>query len=127
MKRSIALAALRGSLKRSCPHKVEASFDSQVVRLLSAGLPPALLRDLAEVLLGQFCKRSETGSLKDRPAKIAVVPYVHRVSHMLKRVAGRAGVGVVFSAPKKLGGLCRRVNINERRGTFCEKGQTKPM
>lgn len=44
--------------------------------------------------------------------KTAVIPYIHRLSHGLKNVAGRFGVRVLFSAPNKLGKLC---NMVERR------------
>lgn len=61
------------------------------------------------------------------------VPYVHEVSHKLKKAAGRAEVSVVFSAPKKLNVLYRKVYRDEppkRRGekkhltpiTSCIKG-----
>ena len=37
------------------------------------------------------------------------VPYVHKLAHNLKKVASRHGVPLVFSAPRKLGGLCSQI------------------
>lgn len=42
--------------------------------------------------------------------KTAVIAYIRGVTHRLKRVLGRAGVRLVFSAPNKLGKMCARVN-----------------
>uniref|UniRef100_A0A224YZU3 Tick transposon n=1 Tax=Rhipicephalus zambeziensis TaxID=60191 RepID=A0A224YZU3_9ACAR len=36
----------------------------------------------------------------------SIIPYVHQLSHNLKKVAIRANIRVVFSVPDKLGKLC---------------------
>lgn len=99
VKRSIALAALRSSLNRSCPHEVQVSLESQVMRLSLASFLAALLSDVAEAIvrefvrvivrtlsLGKLSKDNRDGLVKDTSAKNAVVPYVHRVSNKLKKV-----------------------------------------
>ena len=61
---------------------------------------------------------------KDEPiSKISVIPYVHGVSHKLKKVAENYGVKVVFSAHNKIGKVCAKVkkmfDCNERTKKEC--------
>lgn len=54
--------------------------------------------------------------------KVAVIPYIHSLSHGLKNVTNRYDIEVVFSAPKKLKRVCARA---EKKGqktewTLCE-------
>ncbi|XP_064456860.1 uncharacterized protein LOC135367486 [Ornithodoros turicata] len=121
VKRSIALSAMENAVKRSCPNQVQRSLLSQVLRLKTAGFPVQLIRGLAEVLLGKLHKKHEEAPRHDRSSRIAAIPYIHAVSHNIKKVAQRAGVSVVFTAPNKLGGLCRRVNSEEAAGSGCNK------
>ncbi|XP_064456861.1 uncharacterized protein LOC135367487 [Ornithodoros turicata] len=120
VKRSIALSAMENAVKRSCPHQVQRSLLSQVLRLKTAGFPVQLIRGLAEVLLRKLHKKHEEAPRHDRSSRIAAIPYIHAVSHNIKKVAQRAGVSLVFTAPNKLGGLCRRVN-SEAAGSGCNK------
>ena len=46
---------------------------------------------------------------------------MHKVAHHLKKVADRHGIQVVFSAPRKLAGLCPRVCGNGQRRSGCGK------
>lgn len=39
---------------------------------------------------------------------VTVVPYLHGISHNVEKVGSRVGVEVVFSAPNKLAGFCRK-------------------
>ncbi|XP_049528721.1 LOW QUALITY PROTEIN: uncharacterized protein LOC125947615 [Dermacentor silvarum] len=109
VKRGIINVCLVNALRRSCPHSMQISFDAQVDRLLSAGYTKALISAVAEKL----CKQIKLGENNRAPRppvekkKLAVLPYIHDVSHKLKRVGQRAGVAVVFSAPEKLSKLCR--------------------
>lgn len=124
VKRGIATACMKAALSRSCDHQVDESFLSQVARLKLAGFPATLLANIAESLLaGLKNKRSvaiqsETNSQQ----KVAVIPYVHKVAHNLKKVVGRAGVKLLFSAQNKLGSLCQKVN---REGRKKKRGCTK--
>lgn len=52
---------------------------------------------------------------------MAVLPYVHRLSHTLKKIAGRFGTLVVFAAPSKSSALCPRVNNKPHKGEACSK------
>lgn len=54
-----------------------------------------------------------------------VLPYVHRVSHSLKKVAGKYGVPIVLSAPKTLSVLCSR--IREKKTAPCDKRYVRPL
>lgn len=47
------------------------------------------------------------------------MPYLHRMSHDVKKVAKRHGVNIVFSAPRKLSGLCSRVEQGDKRKAQC--------
>lgn len=65
----------------------------------------------------------KTHSKERERVKPEVVPYVHRVSHNLKKVATRYGIPVVFSAPNKLAQLCPRITREGPRG--CQKQHAK--
>ncbi|XP_064479317.1 uncharacterized protein LOC135392540 [Ornithodoros turicata] len=127
VKRSIALSAMENAVKRSCTHQVQRSLLPQVLRLKTAGFPVQLIRGLAEVLLGKLHKKHEEAPRHDRSSSIAAIPYIHAVSHNIKKVAQRAGVSVVFTAPNKLGGLCRHVNSEEAAASVCNKKHIRPF
>lgn len=48
-----------------------------------------------------------------------VMPYIHRVSHNMKKVANRFGVRTVFTAPCKLAKVCAL--MHKKRATTCKK------
>uniref|UniRef100_A0A224ZA17 Tick transposon n=1 Tax=Rhipicephalus zambeziensis TaxID=60191 RepID=A0A224ZA17_9ACAR len=108
VKRDIAFMRLEGALAKSCPHRMQESFDNQVSWLYSACI---LTRALCQWLNTCFKKskgkrRSVNGSKK----KPVVFPYAHKVAHNLKKVANRYKVPVVFPAPRKLSGMCPRIS-----------------
>lgn len=108
VKRSIASSCLQAALAKSCPHTLQESFEKQIDRLSSAGFPATVLLAVAEKLL----RKVKTGPQqpRDRPnRRPQVIPYLHKVSHNLKKIAGRYDVPVVFSAPCKMLQLCPRV------------------
>lgn len=45
-----------------------------------------------------------------RRGRINIIPYVHKVSHGLKKIGQKAGIRTVFSAPNKIGRVCNVVN-----------------
>ena len=47
--------------------------------------------------------------------KVTVLPYMHKISHGLKKIAEKRGTKVVFSAPLKLKGLCKKVNSEKEK------------
>ncbi|KAH7946945.1 hypothetical protein HPB52_006203 [Rhipicephalus sanguineus] len=115
---------MRNALFRSCAHLVQPSFSNQIERLLAAGFPRQLLVSLAEVLLTEVQGR-RTREEREPNRNVAVIPCV---SHRVKKAAGRAGgVRVVFSAPFKLGGMCRHVNKREGSRASSSKWHAKPF
>lgn len=107
VKRGIALSTMRNALERSCPHGVQDSFEDEIARLIDAGFSCELLSALAETLMNN-AHHAQGG--KGAPS-IAVMPYVHSVSHRIRKAGGRVGVRVVFySVPGKLSVMCGRVN-----------------
>lgn len=111
VKRGIATSALRNALIRSCSHQMGVSFSAQAERLTRAGFPEHLLFNVCETLLKEIRNQNPAKERQEIDRKkLTVIPYVHGVSHRLKKAAARAGVTAVFSAPNKLSGLCARVN-----------------
>lgn len=126
VKRAVATSALKNSLSRSCEHTVEISFHTQIQRLRSAGYPEQLLHSVANRIMGDLRNTATKKVPQDEHKKRAVIPYVHGVSHNLKKIVGRSGVDLLFSAPNKLGGLCKRVNQEEAR-KHCTKSHATPF
>lgn len=128
VKRGIALLCLESALRKSCVHMMQASFRNQLERLLRAGYPQSVLNSVIESLLQKL--KASTANVKAHSkererVKPEVVPYVHRLSHNLKKVATRYGIPVVFSAPNKLAQLCPRITRDGPRG--CQKQHTNPV
>ena len=85
------------------------SYEAQVKRLLGAGFPLSVLLGVSQTLLKKVKGGSQEPKVKPKQ-RPQVVPYMHKVSHNLKKVANRFNVPMVFSAPQKLAQLCPRVN-----------------
>ncbi|XP_075526229.1 uncharacterized protein LOC142557916 [Dermacentor variabilis] len=122
VKRGIAMLCLESALEKSCTHTMQASFNNQIKRLKEARFPDSLVTSVTESLLrkvnGTSATREEERARTVRPA---VIPYVHKVSHNLKKVAGRYGVPIAFSAPVKLGRLCSKTTRDETGSQGCGK------
>lgn len=127
VKRAVAMACLQGALVNSCHHRVRESFVAQVSRLLTAGFPLMVLIAVAESLLKKIkCNRTcEADALKRKTP--VVLPYVHKVAHNLKNVANRHGVPVVFSAPRKLAGLCPKILKGSDKAAACQTKHATPF
>lgn len=111
VKRNIIQATFNNALLKSCAHSLESSFFNQAQRLLSSGYPALLLSSVAQKMLKTRQGKSLTSREgQSRNKKVAVIPYIHQLSHNLKRIGKRAGVDVIFSAPHRLSRLCRKVN-----------------
>lgn len=108
VKRANVTLACKSALEKSCEHKLELSFNKQVRRFLSAGYPQSLITGAGESLLQKLKGRKQQKE-DIRKDKLQVMPYIHRVSHNIKKVASRYGVKVVFSAPCKLSRVCPMV------------------
>lgn len=78
------------ALSRSCCHELERSFTGQISRLHNAGYPNAVLVSICESLLFKKKKKKSLREAIDR-SKLAVVPYLHGVTHNIKKIAAREG------------------------------------
>lgn len=106
---------------------MQSSFEHQVERLLSAGFPVSVVNAVAETLLQKVQgSKPRTKAQLTNDQRPEVVPYLHKASHNLKKVATRYGVPVVFSAPSKLGQLCSRIATTGKKRA-CEKRHEKPF
>ncbi|CAN8008485.1 unnamed protein product [Ixodes pacificus] len=113
VKRGLATTAIVAALQKSCPHRLERSFQTQISRLQDSGYTSTLLVPVCESICKQVRRKPrETAqpTKKKLPKPLVVLPYVHGVRHRLKKIAGRHGIQVVFSAPNKAYAMCRKVN-----------------
>lgn len=126
VKRAIAGSCLRASLLNSCHHRCGLSFVTQVKRLASAGFPSAVVVGVAESLVKMF-RGYPSATKKQRPSsRPVVIPYIHALSHRIKRVASKFEVPVVFSAPSKLSRLCAAVSRAGRPSVQCDVKHRTP-
>ncbi|CAN7941873.1 unnamed protein product [Ixodes hexagonus] len=100
------------------------SFLNQLDNLTKGGYPHSLLVEVAESLI-KALKHSDKYASKNPKGRPVILPYIHKVTHRLKKVPQRHGVPVVFSAPSKLGRLCARVDRGKQRGHACTKKHRK--
>ncbi|CAN7937445.1 unnamed protein product, partial [Ixodes hexagonus] len=124
VKRGIVNLCFTNALKKSCEHLTSASFEQQVQRLTAAGYPKHILVSVAEGLLGKHCLEVNTRSQQakqERKVNVVVIPYIHRVSHNLKKIAMRSNVKVVFSAPNKLMNLYKLTKPDVSAKRECKK------
>uniref|UniRef100_A0A224Z9U5 Tick transposon n=1 Tax=Rhipicephalus zambeziensis TaxID=60191 RepID=A0A224Z9U5_9ACAR len=121
VKRGIVSSCMESALKKSCEHKMQESFDNQVSRLSAAGYPMSLLTAVAESLI-QKRKTSKRATCEREPFRPVVMPYLHKVTHQLKKVACRHDVPLVFSAPNKLSKLCSRTCGGSKHGCQIKHG-----
>ncbi|CAN7997046.1 unnamed protein product, partial [Ixodes hexagonus] len=125
VKRAIATSCLESALLKSCDHQVDASFKQQISRLEEAGFPCSVLVSIAETALQKMKGRRRKDTTRQRTKRPEVIPYVHKLAHNLKKVANKYDVPVVFSAPKKLAGLCSRIS-DEKAKRPCDKKHATP-
>lgn len=125
VKKAIASLCVKNALAKSCPHSMTASLTQQAERLSKSGYPSHLV-SVAEKVLKE-AKLSARGLVSPsvavystRNQKVAVIPYIQRFSHNLKRIAKRAGADVAISAPNKLSKLCRQVNGAKKERSGCK-------
>lgn len=122
IKRSVANTALLSALNKSCHHNTESSFKRQISRLRDSGYPNALLVSVCEKISTKLkCKTSGTDGTqqtKDKQ-KIAILPYIHGITHKLKKIAARQDIKVVCSAPNKAYSMCRKVNQDTNHMKTC--------
>ncbi|CAN7950138.1 unnamed protein product, partial [Ixodes hexagonus] len=128
VKRGIANLCFKNALRRSCRHVTRLSILEQSERLLSAGYPKDVLVSVAEVILKRLrAKASPCPEEARRTQKFAVVPYLHKTAHNLKKIASRIGTKVVFSAPDKLAKLSHLTNPFRKASVGCVKKHRSPF
>ncbi|XP_077516777.1 uncharacterized protein LOC144127755 [Amblyomma americanum] len=128
----IANLCFRNALNRSCFHTVEESLMKQTARLGAAGYPSELLVSVAEGVLKEKKAEGQTGcnqqkGQRDDKQKVVVIPYMHKISHNLKKIAKKADVKVVFSAPEKLIKLCKATNPMKKPRPGCKINHQNPF
>ncbi|KAH7932268.1 hypothetical protein HPB51_029409 [Rhipicephalus microplus] len=98
---------------------------SQSERLSAAGFPESIQVSVVEGLLKKCRLDSRPREADIQPAasrsRVAVVPYLHKTAHNLKKVASRVGIKVVFSAPQKLGRISRLTDPHRKPAVGCSK------
>lgn len=123
VKRGIISMRFTNAIKKSCAHSMTKSLCQQSLRLSQSGYPVHVQISVAESLIKKT--RTQTRDEPIAPAngrpKLVVIPYLHGVSHNLKKIAGRADIKVVFSAPNKLASLCKASNPYRQPPLQCSK------
>ncbi|KAH7973027.1 hypothetical protein HPB52_020644 [Rhipicephalus sanguineus] len=109
VKRAIVNASMTESVRRSCAHRCNESLNLQIQRLRESGIPDSVLVSVGENMLKEM-KRKKSKEPTKQEKNAAVVPYIHKASHQLKKIGARHELNVVFSAPAKLKGMCQKVN-----------------
>lgn len=110
VRNGLVVACFRSTLFKSCFHSVNEAFGLQVSRLREAGYPLHVLQASCERLLRKLKHVQEVRPEEcAQRSKVTVIPYVHGLSHRLKKVAENYDVKVVFSAKNKIGSVCSRV------------------
>lgn len=114
VKNGIVTSCLHAAVAKSCFHATEESFRNQCDRLKTAGFPTAFLVSASERLLKKVNSNAQPtnqpATSQREQKRFAVIPYVHSISHRLKKVGGQYGVDVVFSSGNKLGSLCGKIH-----------------
>lgn len=108
VKRGIVNLCFVNAIRRSCHHAMPSGLKEQSERLVAAGFPGTLLVSVAEKVLKKLrVVASPDQDVAQKKQRVAVVPYMHKTAHDLKRIANRLNARVVFSAPEKLAKLCQ--------------------
>lgn len=76
------------------------SFSEQILRLRNAGYPTHVLVNVAEGLLKRKSPQITNATHSStNHNKVAVIPYIHVISHRLKRIGQWANVKVCVFSP----------------------------
>lgn len=98
-----ASTCLHSAITKSCQHRLSNSFDLQVEQLHLAGYPYYQVSKVCKKLSRQPKSPSGKNLIKQRVGmRVEGVPYVHRVSHNLRKVAAWHKFNVAFSNSYKL-------------------------
>lgn len=91
-------------------HLVPESCKEQEPRVKIAGFPDCLIKSLSGIFLKEIREGSPEKNRNREKEGMAIIPYLHGVSHKVMKTGRKCGVRVMFSAPNKLSQLCRKVN-----------------
>lgn len=86
-----------------------------------AGYPGHVLISVAESGLRKLNRQIGTSVNSSQGMKKVVVPYIHNVSHALKKIGQKVKVDVLFSAPQKLMSICKATDPLTKRRAECVK------
>lgn len=98
---------------------MHASFQLQIVRLNASKFPALLVSSVCESLLKKLKGPGNNDSNERERQPTIAIPYVHRISHNLKKALSKYSVNVVFTAPCKLSKVCSM--MSKRKSKKCEK------
>lgn len=122
VKRGVAKTALVSALNKSCDHNIGQSFNKQISRLRNSGYPIGLLVCVCENICTKLKHKSADTDGRESTKtqkQISVIPYIHGITHKLKKIAARQGIKVVCSAPNKAYSMCRKVNRHTNEKKMC--------
>lgn len=118
-KRGVATLCCRSALEKSCQHRVRESLAYQVERMSKAGYPSELIWSCCERILQNVKTEGKGKQPSAAKQPVHVMPYVHRLSHNVKKLANLFGVKTVFTAPCKLAKVCAMMRKEKR--SVCNK------
>lgn len=88
----IALTSLKSTINKPCYHLAQRSFCEKVFRLRNAGYPVSALQPVCQRRVKQLKGTALGKPNLDESEKVAVIPYMHALSHRLKKTAERFGL-----------------------------------
>src|SRR5690606_1671400 len=103
VKNGVLLSLLQNALSKSCEHCVHESIWRQIFRFLDAGYAYEHVSSAVQGTLDSFITESRIVKEEKQRMVFCSIPYAHRVSHGLKKLAFKKGFKVAFKMPYKLG------------------------
>jgi hypothetical protein len=103
VKNSVMESLITNAVRKCCFHNIDASLCTQVRRLCDAGYARERIANAISRVVAKVTHPIE--AIKEEPRGNATVPYIHNVSHQLKKLAGKNNVRIRFSVPRKLAQL----------------------
>lgn len=91
---------------------MSSSLLSQVQRLKHAAFPLDAIVSASLKIMNKV-RKGPAKPLDDKRGKgneLAVIPYIHGLSHRIKKIAHKFNIDVHFSAKNKLNTLCARID-----------------
>lgn len=123
MKRGIVKVCINEALSRYYGHEVATSFTSQIERLKQLGCPLKLSTNDADCILADVKIKKLGAAQPDGPwlKNLAVILYMHKICHNLKKVLNRTGVRLPFTPLNNIRSLCQRIISDTGDEISCRK------